>query len=56
MLQIACSCFAILPKCGSSSGTGLDKQTASWEIQWKKILSTFSPVIGEFYSNYETGM
>jgi hypothetical protein len=47
MLQIACSCFAILPNCGNSSGP--DKQTSFWEIQWNKVLSTLSSVVKEFY-------
>ncbi|XP_028400970.1 proline-, glutamic acid- and leucine-rich protein 1-like [Dendronephthya gigantea] len=54
LIQSACSCFAILPKCGNTSGTGSDKQTIAWETQWMKLLSALSTVIHELYSEYET--
>ena len=52
MLQVACSCFAVLPKCGGDSDTGSDKQSASWEIQFKKLLSNLYYYVNELLGDY----
>ena len=55
LLQAACHCYALLPRC-SRSGSGEKRQTCAWEAQWRKVLYTIHKLLDAAYENVEPGM